>query len=425
MKSILIAVAAAACTKAPATPTWQADVLPIVASNCVRCHGAVAAYGAPGSFRLDVLEDVGTDPLTGMPIHGAQTMYFRMKERVADGSMPPKLPLVGDSVDVIDNWAGLAVDGNVVQNSFTTPPPRGDERPGNRAPTLSLAPTGKAGEYAYAIDDPDHDLVEGRLLVGDTVVARGLRGGTGTATLDLSAVPTPGVQAITAQLDDGALHTMPANLSVDVPDARITIVYPSPTDLVTKDDPRSVELCATRPATTASVVAVDVRGVHDPVTLAASITITPCTGAPTTVAWASFKAGLTDPVSTWRLEITTTDASAAFVRSPIFRIVHTDAPRPFTDVKQTFADKCGSQCHHTCGAYPAALPYDFDDAAGGTKCGDFLGVASRDSMLGAFNPGWIYERVIVREDMPPAWAPPLTTDERAAIDAWLLGGAKP
>jgi hypothetical protein len=434
MKAILVVAAtAAACTSAPATPTWQADVLPIVASNCVRCHGAVPEFGAPRSFRLDVLEDASTDPLTGMPIHGAQTMYYRMRDRVDDGSMPPKLPLVGDSVDVIDNWFAEAQGSSVVTASYASPTPRGAERPGNRAPTLSLTPTGAPDTYAYAIADADRDLVEGRLTIGGAVVASGLRSGTGTVTLDLSAVRTPGAQPLDAVLDDGALHPLPALFTVTVPDARITVSYPQPTDLITKDDPRGVELCADRPGTIASVVAIDARGVHDPVTLATAVAIGPCTGPATTVDWSAWKGGLADAVSTWRLEITTADATPVVVRTPIFRVVHTDAPAAFADVKSILADKCGSLCHHTCGSYPATLPYDFDvyeaSDLSGKSCGAFLGAGERGEArpdVGTpFNPGWIYERVIVREDMPPLWAPPLTTDERAAIDAWLLGGAKP
>jgi hypothetical protein len=212
------------------------------------------------------------------------------------------------------------------------------------------------------------------------------------------------------------------------------VKYPQPTDLVTKDDPRPIELCADRPGTIASVVAVDAHGVHDAVTLASAKPIGPCAGPATTIDWSAFKTGVADAVSTWRLEITTTDASpGVLVRTPIFRVVHTDAPKAYADVKSIFADKCASECHHTCGSYPASLPYDFDvyKAADltGKSCGGFLGVGERGetstSAPSAFNPGWIYERVIVREDMPPLWAPPLTPDERAAIGAWLLGGAKP
>ncbi|HTJ45085.1 MAG TPA: hypothetical protein VL463_23415, partial [Kofleriaceae bacterium] len=191
-----------ACTSAPSTPTWQADVQPIIAANCIRCHGATPAYGAPQSFRLDVLEDSTNDPVTGLPIHGARTMYYRIMERVDDGSMPPELPLVGDAVDVIDNWAALAKPSDVI-NGFAVPPDPGGERAGNHAPTFSLA-QGAAGGVTYAIDDADHDLVDGQLQVGGVVVARGMRSGWGTVHVDLSNVPqAAGATPVDLVLNDG------------------------------------------------------------------------------------------------------------------------------------------------------------------------------------------------------------------------------
>src|SRR6185312_13499319 len=74
--ALLSLIWVAACVSAPAAPTWQGDVLPVIASNCVKCHGYPAEFGAPAGFRLDVLEDSDAiDPTTNWHIHGAQTMY--------------------------------------------------------------------------------------------------------------------------------------------------------------------------------------------------------------------------------------------------------------------------------------------------------------------------------------------------------------
>ena len=48
---------------APANPSFQVDVMPILAANCIRCHGFPSIGGAPHSFRYDSYDviQVGID----------------------------------------------------------------------------------------------------------------------------------------------------------------------------------------------------------------------------------------------------------------------------------------------------------------------------------------------------------------------------
>ncbi len=432
--ALLSMIFAAACVAAPATPTWQGDVLPVIASNCAKCHGYPAEFGAPAGFRLDVLEDGPTiDPTTGWYVHGAQTMYLRIKERVADGSMPPLLPLTGADADILSNWAAEATDGNKVQDTFTTPPPR-TGRPGDRAPTIALGPGGTADTLAYAIDDPDHDLVEGTLSIGGVVIAEHLRAGRGTVPVDLSLV-TAGAHVIDALLDDGsapAPTTASTGVAIDVPGdpatppTSITFEYPPPLDLVTQTDPTQIGLCATTNGVTAAISLVDPHGVHAEVALDPAFGIAHCNpGTEPTVPWQTFKDALTDPISDWQIKVV---VGAQTILSPKFRVLHGALTGHFADVQAIFQNACASSCHHNCGAYPASLPYDFDNYGATDGCGHSFGVGDRDlvkSDVPRSVPGLIYDHVVVREDMPPPQTGGLDDADRAAIKAWLLGGAQP
>jgi hypothetical protein len=122
-------------------------------------------------------------------------------------------------------------------------------------------------------------------------------------------------------------------------------------------------------------------------------------------------------------------SSGQTILSPMFRVLHGPATGHFADVQTIFQDACASSCHHDCGAYPATLPYDFDNFAGVDGCGHSFGAGDRDLVKGDVPrsvPGLIYDHVVVREDMPPGDTdPPLSDADRAAIQAWLLGGANP
>jgi hypothetical protein len=66
----------------PANPTFDADVKPLLDDHCNLCHGKNESYGAPGNFRLDVYDNVGSTA-------GAKAMARSIVEEVDEDSMPP------------------------------------------------------------------------------------------------------------------------------------------------------------------------------------------------------------------------------------------------------------------------------------------------------------------------------------------------
>ncbi len=214
----LVSIALAGCMpEAPDTPSFQEDVLPIFAANCVRCHGVPTLGGAPTEFRLDSFENTvvtdgqpgaGTcggepdDPAAERVICGSRTYALLIGSRLRDEGrpMPPRFPLEEFQIETLARW----VKG----------PQRGAPRPGNLAPTLAVEATTQVGSRVtlqVRIEDLDRDLVVGTLYARvdarDRVVGT-VRSGRLAVTWDATGV-TPGSYPLTAVLDDGAeLHTV-------------------------------------------------------------------------------------------------------------------------------------------------------------------------------------------------------------------------
>lgn len=204
-------VAACATDAVPEQPSWQVDVMPVLAANCVRCHGyPTSGFATPG-FRLDAYAP--TRLASGDLIDGASDNATSIARRTkaafrAPGElpMPPGRTLGDDEIAVLRNWAGL-VDGSLRA-------PRGAGRPDNAPPTLvvtELRRTGAVITFGYELRDADRDLVVGSVL-GPVVNAEGQPGvgpigdlvsGRGTFAWDTAAV-APGDYPLTAHLDDGA-----------------------------------------------------------------------------------------------------------------------------------------------------------------------------------------------------------------------------
>lgn len=212
---LLLVIAFAACIPdAPARPSFQVDVLPILAANCVRCHGYPTLGGATADFRLDAFEDVvvregamhdqdcgdGGDPAAQLVLCGAATRAGLVSLRIRDTAypMPPRFPLDDYQLEVLENWARQ--------------PARGEPRAQNRTPTIETVEVVHADArvaVAVAVDDADGDIVSGvvhaqldapgstRTIVG--VVSSGhARVEWDTASL------APGTYRLVATLDDGA-----------------------------------------------------------------------------------------------------------------------------------------------------------------------------------------------------------------------------
>jgi hypothetical protein len=198
---MLFAVAALAAGCAPDVadePTWRADVRPIVLGNCIRCHSAPPLGGAPSEVRLDVYEFEG-ELADGTIVRGANSVAMQMAIYVEDESMPPDFPLWPRQIDTIVAWADNGA-------------PEGAPVEGNQPPTMELEDFEADGDLLiadYRIDDPDSDLVTGRVDAdpdGDGAVVPvtyELFSGQSQIVWDISEVP-PGSYELTAEIEDGS-----------------------------------------------------------------------------------------------------------------------------------------------------------------------------------------------------------------------------
>lgn len=200
-RSVFLA-AVVSCTRAvPEVPSFQQDVMPILAANCVRCHGYPALGGSPDTMRLDVYGDIAVDDTT--TISGAASLAELIATRVASDTlpMPPRFPLDDFQIETLVIWAEGVVPGELA--------PRGAPRADNRPPEIALTRLGQMGtviSIQSVVHDADGDLVVGqiRAAVGGTERIVGLvRSGLVDLHWDATGV-LPGDYSLSAHLDDGA-----------------------------------------------------------------------------------------------------------------------------------------------------------------------------------------------------------------------------
>jgi hypothetical protein len=141
----------------PASPTWVADVEPILRGNCFHCHGP-AANPLDGQLRWDFYDPqdpqmaaIGAFPaISAAKIHIAS---FLITKSYALGSLtqmppPPATVLSDRDVEVLRRWQR--------DNS-----PRG-MRAANQAPTAFWLVRGKT----FVVTDGDHEQVLGKVTCG-------------------------------------------------------------------------------------------------------------------------------------------------------------------------------------------------------------------------------------------------------------------
>jgi hypothetical protein len=201
--ALLLALAPAACEPGPpGEPSYQADVLPILAASCIRCHGGPALGGAPLEPRLDSFADLADfapgDPLAEVPVAGASTYAFAIAVRVRDpdSPMPPRFPLDDWQAQILERWADTGGG-------------RGAPRPGNRPPEIAIERATRTGgriAVRARVSDPDGDVVAGTLRAmvgGGRPLVGAVRSGTVEVLWDPATV-APGTYPLVALLDDGA-----------------------------------------------------------------------------------------------------------------------------------------------------------------------------------------------------------------------------
>ncbi len=231
--SVVVLAAGCALDEPPVQPSWQVDVMPVLAANCVRCHGYPSNVTAPFGLRLDSFENIevagyeGTFQGAAANATAIATLTRPSMRRPGELAMPPARQIDEHEVTVLRNWAGLVDGGGKA--------PRGAGRPDNASPVLTLTEVVRDATtvtLAYELRDADRDLVVGTLR-GPVVNAQGQLGvgvvgdlvaGRGTIVVDLTGV-APGVYDLTARLDDGADIDGPDGTDdfIDVPAGAIEV----------------------------------------------------------------------------------------------------------------------------------------------------------------------------------------------------------
>lgn len=227
MRFLLVITLLVACVPdAPTAPSFQIDVLPILAANCLRCHGYPAIGGAPPEFRLDAIDDTiirdgiphdrcgdnPDDPSAAIVVCGAATEAALMSLRSRDEvyPMPPRFPMDDYQIEVLERWA--------------RDPVRGEPREQNRAPTIETVEVASAATrivIRVAVDDPDGDIVSGVVHAQESpgatrVIVGPVSGGHSELAWETTSL-AGGTYQLVATLDDGAA-------SVEVPMGMITLV---------------------------------------------------------------------------------------------------------------------------------------------------------------------------------------------------------
>jgi hypothetical protein len=217
MRAILLLLAIGGCAldDPPEAPSWQVDVMPVLAANCVRCHGYPLNPLAPSDFRLDAFAPT-LFPGSTIPLKGASELPVDLA-RVTDPDpafvssfeqrMPPGRTLDDRSYLILRNWAANA-------DASTNVAPRGQGRADNLSPSITVSEIGRAGAVltlAFEVDDADHDLVSG-VILGPVLGTQGqvdtgsvgvVVSGRRTFDWDTTGLPA-GTYELTARLDDGA-----------------------------------------------------------------------------------------------------------------------------------------------------------------------------------------------------------------------------
>ena len=220
MKRIILLLAACA-PDVPDKPSFQQHVAPILAANCVRCHGIPVLGGAPAEFRLDTFNSYERPKRNSVGVEtvvGAKVYSTIIAQRAADGH-PTRFPIDDYQIETLERWDMLGAE-------------RGTPNAGTRAPTAAVESVQRSIEEEgfeirvrelidLVVGDPDPDIVGGALQVrlGATVLPIGLlRSGPNHIEWETTHI-APGTFALEAILDDGGVEVLVplGNLEVVAP----------------------------------------------------------------------------------------------------------------------------------------------------------------------------------------------------------------
>ena len=205
----VLSISACESPTPPEKPSWQVDVMPLFAANCVRCHAYPFRGDGATALRLDAFDDtvLANDDIASGASRSVQSI-FRHTHDIAllpdQRRMPPDRALEEYELAVIRNWGGLGNGESAV---------RGPGHPDNHAPTIELTEITRSPTtitFAYDVADRDGDLVvvaifgprvrastlEPKAVVGNAIAGRG------QFVWETTGVP-PGDYTLLAHLDDG------------------------------------------------------------------------------------------------------------------------------------------------------------------------------------------------------------------------------
>jgi hypothetical protein len=427
----------------PASPTYFADVQPILRANCMRCHGADPSDPKIAKFRLDryVKHDADTFDVYDYA-SGADPALVRVAVDLESPAMPPDYTLTERQRDILAGW--------IAQGA-----PKGSRD--NQLPQIELlAPTGSAAadqtlELSFHAWDADldglivqlwaYDLATGEDLPLGTQTGAGIR----TRSIDTGTLASKHSFEIYAVLDDGysddplqnqtratlfpvfvdhgARGTAPTVKLVTpnggdtlIGNAQITWTATDPdVDATNNPDTLTIDLALVRYAADGTELGAEpiAAGIANTGSFAWTI--------PNTVA---SRDGAGNPIP-YRVRVTATDTlgmprNVRSDHSDFVLFIEQGATTTFTwaDIEPLMTKYC-AKCHgepaRTVALDPfCLLEYEKGEAVPPCAASDIGAFEMRSS---------VYQRAVVTKNMPPASEPQPTQAERDNIANWILGGA--
>ena len=187
LSKVLLVAALAGCSpaEAPATPSWDQDVFPILQGSCNHCHGETVGQDGNQKFPSSRLDICSKDPFDAAmisvlgpaligagPYSGTLTDVLTVKPGAKRPLMPPPpaSPLSDYERDVLLKWAKIGGLPNACAKKGK-----------NRPPTAKATQKFEGDSLAVTLEvtDPDGDTVLGKVRAGSapdqTIIASGRR----------------------------------------------------------------------------------------------------------------------------------------------------------------------------------------------------------------------------------------------------------